>query len=31
VVVNAENFDARTCGLRAGAWPLRADMSINDF
>lgn len=31
VVVSRENFDPATCGLRAGAWPWRADMSINDF
>jgi 6-pyruvoyltetrahydropterin/6-carboxytetrahydropterin synthase len=31
VVVTRENFDPATCGLRAGAWPWRADMSINDF
>ena len=31
VVVSREIFDPATCGLRAGAWPWRADMSINDF
>jgi len=31
VVIDHANFDPRTCGLRAGAWPWRADMSINDF
>lgn len=31
VIVNRETFDPATCGLRAGAWPWRADMSINDF
>jgi 6-pyruvoyltetrahydropterin/6-carboxytetrahydropterin synthase len=31
VIIDRENFDPRTCGLRAGAWPWRADMSINDF
>jgi len=31
VVLSREHFDAARCGLRAGAWPLRADMSINDF
>ncbi|GAM98586.1 6-carboxytetrahydropterin synthase [alpha proteobacterium U9-1i] len=31
VVVSEATFDAATCGLRAGAWPWRADMSINDF
>ena len=31
VVVNRDTFDPATCGLRPGAWPLRADMSINDF
>lgn len=31
VVVTRETFDPATCGLRAGAWPWRADASINDF
>jgi 6-pyruvoyltetrahydropterin/6-carboxytetrahydropterin synthase len=31
VVVSRDNFDSSTCGLRATAWPYRADMSINDF
>jgi 6-pyruvoyltetrahydropterin/6-carboxytetrahydropterin synthase len=31
VVVSAENFDPATCGLRKGAWPWRADTSINDL
>lgn len=31
VVLSRENFDAAGSGLRPGAWPLRADMSINDF
>lgn len=31
VVVSREHFDPGQCGLRAGAWPYRADMSINDF
>ena len=31
VIVSRESFDPNACGLRAGAWPLRADMSINDF
>ncbi len=31
VVVSRETFDPATCGLRAGAWPWRADTSINDF
>lgn len=31
VVVSSENFDPATCGLRIGAWPWRADTSINDF
>ena len=26
-----ENFDPATSGLRPGAWPWRADTSINDF
>lgn len=31
VALTADTFDAATCGLRADAWPWRADMSINDF
>lgn len=31
VSISPESFDPTTCGLRAGAWPTRADMSINDF
>ncbi len=31
VVLTRENFAAAECGLAPGAWPLRADMSINDF
>ena len=31
VTVSRDNFDPAQCGLRAGAWPFRADMSINDF
>lgn len=31
VVTTRETFDAASCGLRAHAWPWRADMSINDF
>ena len=31
VIVNRDVFDAGASGLRGGAWPLRADMSINDF
>lgn len=31
VVVTRDSFDPATCGLRPGTWPLRADMSINDF
>lgn len=31
VVVTKEGFNPATCGLRPGAWPSRADMSINDF
>lgn len=31
VIINRTMFDPGTCGLRAGAWPWRADMSINDF
>jgi 6-pyruvoyltetrahydropterin/6-carboxytetrahydropterin synthase len=31
VIVTRETFDPATCGLRAHAWPWRADMSINDF
>ena len=31
VVLARDAFDPSTCGLRADAWPWRADMSINDF
>jgi 6-pyruvoyltetrahydropterin/6-carboxytetrahydropterin synthase len=31
VVITPENFNPATSGLRPGAWPLRADMSINDL
>lgn len=31
VVLTRETFDPATCGLRASAWPWRADNSINDF
>jgi 6-pyruvoyltetrahydropterin/6-carboxytetrahydropterin synthase len=31
VVVAREHFEPSRCGLRASAWPWRADMSINDF
>ena len=31
VVINRQNFDPSDCGLRAGVWPRRSDMSINDF
>jgi 6-pyruvoyltetrahydropterin/6-carboxytetrahydropterin synthase len=31
VVLSRETFDPSACGLRAHAWPWRADMSINDF
>jgi 6-pyruvoyltetrahydropterin/6-carboxytetrahydropterin synthase len=31
VIITRQNFDPQTCGLRGGAWPRRADMSINDF
>ena len=31
VVITRDTFDPATCGLRAGTWALRADMSINDF
>ncbi len=31
VVITRETFDPATCGLRSGAWPWRADMSLNDF
>lgn len=31
VVISRDNFDPAACGLRAGAWPWRANMSINDF
>jgi 6-pyruvoyltetrahydropterin/6-carboxytetrahydropterin synthase len=31
VSITRENFDPGACNLRAGAWPWRADLSINDF
>jgi len=31
VIINRSTFDQGATGLRGGAWPLRADMSINDF
>ena len=31
VVLTHETFAPATCNLREGAWPWRADMSINDF
>ena len=31
VVVTAHTFKPSDSGLRTGAWPFRADMSINDF
>jgi 6-pyruvoyltetrahydropterin/6-carboxytetrahydropterin synthase len=31
VMLTHATFDPGKCGLRAGAWPWRADMSINDF
>jgi 6-pyruvoyltetrahydropterin/6-carboxytetrahydropterin synthase len=31
VVITPENFNPAASGLRPGAWPLRADMSINDL
>lgn len=31
VLLSRAHFDPKNCGLRAGAWPWRADMSINDF
>jgi 6-pyruvoyltetrahydropterin/6-carboxytetrahydropterin synthase len=31
VIIARETFAPATCGLRATAWPWRADMSINDF
>ncbi|MGE3304065.1 MAG: 6-pyruvoyl tetrahydropterin synthase family protein [Hyphomonadaceae bacterium] len=31
VVMHAAHFDPAACGLPDGAWPRRADMSINDF
>jgi len=31
VRIDRDVFDPGSCGLRAGAWPWRADMSINDF
>lgn len=31
VAITRDIFDPATCGLGSNAWPLRADMSINDF
>jgi len=31
VVIDRAHFDPAQCGLPAGRWPFRADMSINDF
>lgn len=31
VVLTRDSFDPDECGLAQTAWPLRADMSINDF
>jgi len=31
VALSRTQFDPASCGLRAGVWPWRADMSINDF
>jgi 6-pyruvoyltetrahydropterin/6-carboxytetrahydropterin synthase len=31
VVLTRESFDPGECAIEAGAWPLRADMSINDL
>lgn len=31
VMLTRENFDPRECGVAAGSWPTRADMSINDL
>jgi 6-pyruvoyltetrahydropterin/6-carboxytetrahydropterin synthase len=31
VVINRESFEPAESGLRPRSWPLRADMSINDF
>lgn len=31
VVIDADVFKPAECGLRPGAWPWRADMSINEF
>jgi 6-pyruvoyltetrahydropterin/6-carboxytetrahydropterin synthase len=31
VIISGDVFDPATCGLRAGAWPWRADVSINDL
>lgn len=31
VVMSRDVFDPGACGLRTGSWPMRADMSINDF
>jgi 6-pyruvoyltetrahydropterin/6-carboxytetrahydropterin synthase len=31
VALSRDGFDTAQCGLRPGAWPWRADMSVNDF
>lgn len=31
VLLTAENFAPDECGVRADAWPMRADMSINEW
>ncbi|MBI1252312.1 MAG: 6-pyruvoyl tetrahydropterin synthase [Alphaproteobacteria bacterium] len=31
VVLSRAHFDPDACGAREGSWPLRADMSVNDF
>ena len=31
VILTRDTFDPESCGLEAGRWPYRADMSINDF
>lgn len=31
VVLSRAHFDPDACGARNGSWPLRADMSVNDF
>lgn len=31
VLITRDSFDSSACGVRAGSWPTRPDMSINEF